>query len=118
MKTIRKMIARALGDDALRFPASRPQVRREPLCEALEGRQLLSTAASTMASGMPAWVGRGAHGGWSGHAPTAAEIAQFHAKGGAKGNWTADFAHSGKHGSFSAPAIERDVEGRLHDASE
>ena len=26
-----------------------------PLCEALEGRQLLSTAAGSIASGMPAW---------------------------------------------------------------
>jgi len=58
-----------------------------------------------MASGMPAWFGRGAHAGWSGHAPTAAEIAQFQAKGGAKGNWTADLAHNGKHGSFTPPAM-------------
>jgi hypothetical protein len=105
MKTIRNMIARALGDDGLRSRAARPLVRREPLCEALEGRQLLSTAASTVASGMPAWVSQGAFPDWSGHAPTAAEIAQFHAKGGVKGSWTADFAHSGKHGSFTPPAM-------------
>ena len=45
-----------------------------PLCEALEGRQLLSTAASTVASGMPAWRSEGG--------TTAADIAHAHTGGG------------------------------------
>jgi len=107
MKTIRNMIARALCGNTLRSPASRPLVRREPLCEALEGRQLLSTAASTVASDMPVWIGRAAFPGGSGHAPTAAEIAHFKVMDGARGKGEAEFvlAHNGQFGSFTPSAM-------------
>ena len=93
--TIRNMIAQVSDDEARRPAAPRPRVRRAPLCEALEGRQLLSTAASTIASGMPAWR--------SGGGTTAADIAHAHSGGGHAfhGYDSANVAHSGESGSFT-----------------
>ncbi len=71
--TIRNRIAQVADDEARRPAAPRPRVRRTPPCEALEGRQLLSTAASTIAPGMPAWQ--------SGGGKTAADIAHAHSGG-------------------------------------
>ncbi len=105
MKTIRNMIGVLSGSDALRSPAARARVRRDPMCETLEGRQLLSTAASTLASDMPVWVSRGGFPGGSHGAPTTAEIAHFRADGGHKGKGPTDFAHAGKSGSFTPPAM-------------
>ncbi len=103
MKTIRKIFALGSLDNTLSCSESRARVRREPVCELLEGRQLLSTAASTAASGTPPWGDWGSSHGWSGSAPTAAEIAHFDAKGwhGGDAKGAADFAHHGEHGSFT-----------------
>jgi len=78
------------------------------MCETLEGRQLLSTAASTMGSGMPPWGNPGSFAGGSGGPPSAAQIAQFNGEGGHgafAGNGMADFAHKGKAGSFTPKAM-------------
>jgi len=116
MKKIRYRIAAALGDDRTRNATFRPRVRREPMCESLEGRQLLSTAASAMASGMPPWGGPGSFPGGSGTPPSAAQIAHFDGKGG-PGGFTgmggADFAHSGKGGSFTPKAMSATLKADL-----
>jgi hypothetical protein len=93
--TIRNKIARVSDDEARRPAAPRPRVRRAPLCEALEGRQLLSTAASTIGSGMPAWRSAGG--------TTAADIAHAHSGGGHAfhGAESANVAHRGESGSFT-----------------
>jgi hypothetical protein len=94
---IRNMIAQVSDDEARRPAAPRSRVRPAPLCEALEGRQLLSTAASTIASGMPAWR--------SGGGTTAADIAHAHSGGvgghAFQGFESAHVAHSGESGSFT-----------------
>lgn len=105
MKIIRNMIALAVTDDALRSPASRPRFRREPLCEALEGRQLLSTTAGSAASEMPIWISRAGFPGGSASAPTAAEIAHFRAEGGMKGKGAAHLVRAAKLGSFAPKAM-------------
>ncbi len=105
MKTIRNLIAHVVDDDALHSSASRPRVRREPLCEALEGRQLLSTAASTAASETPLWITRAGFPGGSAGAPTAAEIAHFRAEGSLKGKGAAHALPPAKLGSFTPKAI-------------
>jgi hypothetical protein len=65
-------------DDTERTPrrpkASRPRGRRSLTCEALEGRQLLSTATSALASGLPARR--------SGGGTTAADIVHAHSGNG------------------------------------
>jgi hypothetical protein len=93
--TIRNMIAQVSDDEARRSAALRPRVRRAPLCEALEGRQLLSTVASTIASGIPAWQ--------SGGGRTVADIAHAHSGGGEgfHGFKAGDVAHSVESGSFT-----------------
>jgi hypothetical protein len=77
MKTIRSLIAKVVAGDTRRSAASRPRARRDPLCEVLEGRQLLSTVASSVATLMPAWGSMGAVRHASGGSPKAAEIAHF-----------------------------------------
>jgi hypothetical protein len=91
----RNMIAQVSDDEARRPAAPRSRVRPAPLCEALEGRQLLSTAASTIASGMPAWR--------SGGGTTAADIAHAHSGGdhAFHGVDSANVAHAGESGSFT-----------------
>jgi hypothetical protein len=68
-REVRSLIARVSAENARRSVRSRPRVRRDPLCETLEGRRLLSTAASSVASGMPGrggmWAARHAAGGGS-----------------------------------------------------
>jgi hypothetical protein len=105
---IRNMIQRVSSDNALRSTASRPRVGRDPMCETLEGRQLLSTAASTVASGMPTWGNSGSFPGGPGGPPTAAEIAHFGGKGGHRGvhgKGSANVAHRGHSGSFTPPTM-------------
>jgi hypothetical protein len=103
MKTLRSLIARVSADNTRRSVCSRPRVRRDPLCETLEGRRLLSTAASSVASGMPErggmWAARHAAGGGS----AAAEIAHFGNQGGhgVHGSGLAELAHSHAAGSFT-----------------
>ena len=96
MKTIRGLIAQVMADDARRSAASRPRVRRGPLCEILEGRQLLSTGAGAVASGMPEWGRLGAARHWSGGSHTPAEISHFGNQGGHGFNGTglAELCHS------------------------
>jgi hypothetical protein len=96
MKPIRSLIAQAMADDARRSAASRPRVRRDPLCELLEGRQLLSTVASSVATRMPAWGSMGAVRHAGGGSPTAAEIAHFDNQGGHgfHGTGSAELAHT------------------------
>jgi hypothetical protein len=88
--TIRKRIAQVSDDGARRPAPTRPRVRRAPLFEALEGRQLLSTAASTIASGLPAWR--------AGGGTTAADIAHAHSGGGHAfhASESANVAHGGE----------------------
>jgi len=108
MKTIRKMFALVSSDNTLCSTESRPRVRREPVCEMLEGRQLLSTAASTVASGTPPWGDAGSFRGWSGGAPSAAEIAHFDGKSWHRGfdnKGAANFVHHGESGSFTPKAM-------------
>ena len=96
MKTIRSLIAQAVAGDTRRSAATRPRGRRDPLCEVLEGRQLLSTVASSVATRMPAWGSMGAIRHASGGSPTAAEIAHFdnqHGQG-FHGTGSAELAHS------------------------
>jgi hypothetical protein len=95
MKTMISSIARvAVG--TRRSAPSRPRGRRDPLCEALEGRQLLSTVASSVATHAPAWDSMGAIRHVSGGSPTAAEIAHFDNQGGQgfHGTGSAELAHS------------------------
>ena len=96
MKKIRILIAQVMADEARRSAASRPRVRRDPLCEILEGRQLLSTATSTVASGMHEWGSLRGVPHWSGGSPTAAEIAHFDNQGGHgfHGTGSAELAHT------------------------
>jgi hypothetical protein len=92
---IRNMIAQVSDDEARRPAAPRPRVRRAPLCEALEGRQLLSTAARSIATGTPTWR--------SGGGTTAADIAHAHSGGGHAFHVvdSANVAHAGESGSFT-----------------
>jgi hypothetical protein len=104
---IRNMIARVSDDEARRSAADpRPRVRRAPLCEALEGRQLLSTAASSIATGTPTWR--------SGGGTTAADIAHAHSGGdhAFHGVDSANVAHAGESGSF--PPGEMSTAFRAH----
>jgi hypothetical protein len=96
MKTIRSLIVQVMAGDTRRSAASRPRARRDPLCEVLEGRQLLSTVASSVATRMPAWGSMGAVRHASGGSPTAAEIAHFDNQGGHgfHGTGSAELAHS------------------------
>jgi hypothetical protein len=96
MKTIRSLIARVIADNTRRAAASRPGVRRDPRCEILEGRQLLSTGAGAVASGMAEWGRLGAARHWSGGSHTPAEISHFGHEGGHSFNGTglAELAHS------------------------
>ena len=96
MKTIRSLIAQIVAGDTRRSSASRPRARRDPLCEVLEGRQLLSTVASSVATRMPEWGSMGAFRHASGGSPTAAEIAHFDNQGGYgfHGTGSAELAHS------------------------
>jgi hypothetical protein len=99
MKTIRSLIAKVVAGDTPRSAASRPRGRRDPLCEVLEGRQLLSTVASSVATRMPEWGSMGAFRHASGGSPTAAEIAHFDSQGGHgfhgfHGTGSAELAHS------------------------
>jgi hypothetical protein len=96
MKTLLSLITR-VSADSTRHPAfSLRRVRRDPLCEALEGRRLLSTAASTVASGHDMGFDRhaalgasagaeishfGSHGGDVGHGGGLAQLAHSHAAG-------------------------------------
>jgi environmental stress-induced protein Ves len=90
MKMTRKEIAH-------RPDAPRPRGRRSPSCEALEGRQLLSTTTGALASGLPAWR--------SGGGATAADIAHAHSGNGGGEFFhragSADVAHTGPSGSFT-----------------
>jgi hypothetical protein len=106
MKTLRSLIARVSAGNTRRSASSRPRVRRDPLCETLEGRRLLSTAASTVASGMPAWGGLGAARHAAGGGSAAAEIAHFgnHGGHGVHGSGLAQLAHSHAAGSFTPKA--------------
>jgi hypothetical protein len=92
---IRNMIAQVSDDEARRLAAPRPRVRRAPHCEALEGRQLLSTAASSIATGTPTWR--------SGGGTTAADIAHAHSGGdhAFHGFDSSGVAHAGESGSFT-----------------
>jgi hypothetical protein len=103
MKTIRSLIAQVVAGDTRHSAASRPRARRDPLCEVLEGRQLLSTVASSVATRMPAWGSMGAIRHSSGGSPTAAEISHFGNQGGHSfhGIGSAELAHS-FHGIGSA----------------
>ncbi len=108
MNRIRSLFGRAPSASILRSTESRPRVRRAPACEMLEGRQLLSTATSTVASDRPAWDDASSARHWSGATPTAAEIAHFDAKGWrstfvSKG--TAEVAHSGHYGAYMHRAL-------------
>jgi hypothetical protein len=96
MKTIRSLIAQVVAGETRRSAASRPGARRDPLCEVLEGRQLLSTVASSVATRMPEWGGMGAFRHASGGRPTAAEIAHFDNQGGHSfhGTGSAELAHN------------------------
>jgi hypothetical protein len=96
MKTIRSLISRVMADNTQRSVASRHRVRRGPLCEILEGRQLLSTAASTVASALPAWGSMAAVRHEAGGSHTAAEISHFGNHGGSafQGGGLAELAHS------------------------
>ena len=96
MKTIWTLIAQVVAGDARRSVASRPRARRDPLCEVLEGRQLLSTVASSVASRLPEWGSMGAARHASGGSPTAAEIAHFDSQGGHgfHGTGLAELSHS------------------------
>jgi hypothetical protein len=108
MDTIRKLFTITAGGDSSRTASGRPRVRREPMCENLEGRQLLSTAASSLASGMPPWGNPGSFSGGPGGPPSSAQIAHFDGKGGPggpAGRGMADFAHNGKAGSFTPKAM-------------
>jgi hypothetical protein len=95
MKTIRSLIAQVVAGDTRRSAACRPRVRRDPLCEVLEGRQLLSTVASSFATRTPEWGSIAAIRHASGGSPTAAEIAHFDSQGGHgfHGNGSAELAH-------------------------
>jgi hypothetical protein len=90
------LIAQVVAEDTRRSAVSRPRARRDPLCEVLEGRQLLSTVASSVATRMPAWGNMGAMRHASGGSPTAAEIAHFdnHGGQGFHGTGSAELAHS------------------------
>jgi hypothetical protein len=96
MKTIRSLIAQRVAGDTRRFAASRRRGRRDPLCEVLEGRQLLSTVASSVATRMPERGNMGAVRHASGGSPSAAEIAHFDTQGGQgfHGTGSAELAHS------------------------
>jgi hypothetical protein len=109
MKTIQFRIGPILGNGGQHSQSARPVVRRKPSCELLEGRQLLSTAASMMASGMPPFGGSGSFPGGSGTPPTAAQIAQFDGKGGPGGFG----AHGAKAGSFSPKAMSATLKADL-----
>ncbi len=96
MKTIRSLIAQVMTDNVHRSAATRTRARRAPRCEILEGRQLLSTGAGAVASGMPEWGRLGGARHWSGGSHTAAEISHFGNQGGHAFNGTglAELAHS------------------------
>jgi hypothetical protein len=85
-----------VAGDTQRSAASLTRRRRDPLCEVLEGRQLLSTVASSVATRMPAWGSMGAVRHASGGSPTTAEIAHFDNQGGHgfHGTGSAELAHS------------------------
>jgi len=115
MKTIRNGNVEGSGNRTCRSPASRPRVRRDPLCEVLEGRQLLSTTAGAVSSGVPGWGSW--HGSWSGS--TTAETAHFSGAGkhGAHGAWAADFTHSGDSGSSTPKTWTPGDEAAFHHAA-
>jgi hypothetical protein len=100
MKTIRSSIEQAVAGDTQRSAASRTRPRRDPLCEVLEGRQLLSTVASSVATRMPAWGSMGAVRHASGGSLSAAEIVHFDNQGGHgfHGTGSAELAHSHRFG--------------------
>lgn len=116
MKAIRHKIAVARGELSTRSGMSRPRVRRRPECENLEGRQLLSTAASTLASGVPPWGNPGPFPNGSGGPPPAAHFARFNGQGGPGGSGgmgTPDFAHGDKSGSFAPKAMSATLKADL-----
>ncbi len=78
------------------------------MCESLEGRQLLSTAASTVASGTPPWGSPGSFPGGSGGPPSAAQFAHFDGKGGPGGP-----ALDAKTGSFTPKAMSATLKADL-----
>ena len=96
MKTIRSLIAQVVADNTRRSAASRARARRDPVCEILEGRQLLSAMGSTVATGLPAWGSLGAIRHAAGGNHTAAAIAHFenHGGHGFHGTGLAELAHS------------------------
>ncbi len=107
MKTIRNMFAVIRGDDADRTTLARPRVRRDLMCEILEGRRLLSTATSSVASGLPPWGNPGSFPGGSGTPPSSAQIAHFDGNGGPGGfnGQGPGVAHEGKPGSFAPKTL-------------
>ena len=96
MKRIWSLITREPAAETHRSAASRLRARRGPLCEVLEGRQLLSTVASSVATRMAEWGSMGALRHASGGSPTPAEIAHFDHQGGHgfHGTGSAELAHS------------------------
>ena len=100
MKTIRSLVAQVVAGDSPRSAVSRTRARRNPRCEVLEGRQLLSTGAGAVASGMPEWGRLGAARHWSGGSHTPAEVSHFGNKGGHafNGSGLAELAHSHRAG--------------------
>ncbi len=56
MKTVQKLCKTLERTSAANAEAARPKMRRAPLCESLEGRQLLN-AAWTPPQGFPMWDG-------------------------------------------------------------
>ena len=96
MKTIRSLISHVVADNTRRSAVSRSRARRGPHCEILEGRQLLSTVASNVASAVPAWGSMTAARHEAGASHAAAEVAHFDSHGGraSYGTGLAELAHS------------------------
>jgi hypothetical protein len=64
MSSIRKLVDSVLGIESLSEPTARPVMKQAPVCEALEGRQLLNGA----------WRFAGTHGMWDARTADAGTI--------------------------------------------